>query len=260
MQDVARFQGVLRSLQEFDNIEVLPLVKGLISPTDREHCFIAGYYRMVANSRTLLLFNDMTHFQGIAMVARCMFELSVDIELIDHVADAIEKIYAFSDAERLRSARDVVALASAGKTSDDVSHEKAFIASKGASIDKRCHALWPNTRRVTHWSEMNLRDRAKRLGPPFEEMYETRYAQLSWHTHPGLAGVINLDASVFPVMCGLAFKIAFDSYAAAIRRIVRELKIRNAVEKIDDKLKLAMMLPFTDSPQDAEELRKALLD
>ena len=251
--------AVLRSLKQFDNAEMLPVVKGLLSPTDREHCFVAAYYRTVANVRTLLTFTDPSHFQAVAMSARAMYWLAVDVRLIEIVPDAITKIYAFSDAERLRAARDKVALAKAGKTSDDVTLQEAFIASKGPAIDAQCQKFWSNAKRVTHWSGMGLWDRAKKLGSPFEELYESMYAQLSWDVHPGVAGVLNLDATAFPAKCGLALKIAFDSYAEVLRAVARELKIDTGVEKLDEKINLAMMLPFTEDAQQAAELRDALL-
>ncbi len=46
--------------------------------------------------------------QAIAMVARGLFELAVDMKLIDAVPDAVKKILAFSDVEKLRAARKIV--------------------------------------------------------------------------------------------------------------------------------------------------------
>jgi hypothetical protein len=247
LKDVGRFHTVLKSVHELDNELVLPVIKSLFSPSEREQCFIAAYYRTVANVRTLLTFSDASHFQAIAMLARAMFELDVDVRLIAHDVDAIDKIYAFRDYERLRTARDVVALAGAGKTTDDVSIQKSFIAANETPIDAHCQKLWPKTKRPPHWSLMGLRDRAKRLGAPFEETYETMYAQLSWDVHPGVAGVLNLDENAFPVKCGLALKVAFDSYADLLRAVAQELKIDKGVEKLADKIEVALALPFTEN-------------
>lgn len=94
---VGRYAAALQGLQNLDNGEILPIVKGLLAPTPREECFVAAYYRTVANARTLLELKSPSHFQGIAMLARCMFELAVDVALIDQIPDAITKIYAYTD-------------------------------------------------------------------------------------------------------------------------------------------------------------------
>ena len=127
-REVGRLQAVLASLHDFDNAEMLPVVKSLLAPSDHEQCFVAAYYRTVANVRTLMTFKDASHFQAIAMLARAMFELDVDVRLIPYDGKAIEKIYAFRDYERLRVARDAVALASAGKTTNDVSIQRPSLA------------------------------------------------------------------------------------------------------------------------------------
>lgn len=257
--DIGRFHAVLRSVQEFDNAEILPVVKGLLSPTDREYCFIAAYYRTVANARSILALNNSSHFQAIAMLSRGMFELAVDVRLIDGITDAVAKIYAFSDSERLRAARDVVAFSKGSKSSRDVTDHEAFIASKAASIELHRKALWPKLKAVKHWSGMGLRDRARQLKAPFEEIYESEYSQLSWLVHPGLAGVVGLDVAAFPAMCGLALKVAFEAYAEVLRATAAELKINKAVDKLNEKIQLAMLLPFTDTPEQAQQLGQALL-
>ena len=262
LPDIGRYAAVLHGLQNLDNGEILPIVKGLLAPTPREECFIAGYYRMLANARTLLELNNASHFQGIAMLARCMFELVVDIALIDHVPDAITKIYAYARLERLRGAREKVELRTAGVISDDVTLEEKYMTTNGVPIEAEAQALWPKTKKqrlVSHWSDLGLAARTKKLGEPFNKLYMRMYRQLSWHVHPGLAGVMNMDASAFPAMCGLALEFAFTCYAIALRAVAKELKIDKAVKDIDTKVQLAKMLPFTGGEAQAAALVDAML-
>lgn len=193
MPDVGRYAAALQELQNLDNGEILPIVKGLLAPTPREECFIAAYYRTVANARTLLKLDNPSDFQGIGMLARCMFELAVDVAFIDHVPDAITKIYAYATLERLRAAREKVALQANGVISDDVTLEQQYIATKAAAIETETQTLWPKTKKqrpVSHWSDLGLAARTKQLGEPFSELYQSMYRQLSWHVHPGLAGIM----------------------------------------------------------------------
>lgn len=262
LPEIGRYNAALQGLQNLDNSEILPVVKGVLLATDREECFIAGYYRTVANARSLLALKDASHFQAIAMLARGMFELAVDIALVDHVADAVPKIYAYARLERLRAARQKVQLHAAGIITDDVTIEQTFITKNETAIEAASHLYWPKTKKqrpVAHWSDLGFGARAKLLGAPFHELNERMYRQLSWHVHPGLAGVMNLDAFVFPLMCGLALDLAFTCYAIVLQTIARELKIDKAVADIEKKVQLAKMLPFTENEEQAAKLVAAIL-
>lgn len=262
LPDIDRYDAALQGLQNLDNGEILPVVKGLLALSPREECFVAAYYRTVANARSLLALKDASHFQAIAMLARGMFELAVDVALVDKIPDAVTKIYAYARLERLRAARQKVKLVANGIVTDDVTIEQQFITNNEATIEADSHALWPKTKKqrpVSHWSDLGLGARTKVLGAPFYELNESMYRQLSWQVHPGLAGVMNLDASAFPAMCGLALNLAFTCYASVLQAVAHELKIDKAVADIETKVKLAKMLPFTDDEQQAAQLIAALL-
>src|SRR5437773_1189631 len=105
---VAKFYHAIRVLEEFDCKELRGVVKGMLSQSDREKCYVATYYRAALNVHSLVFLNDPKHFQAIAQLARSLFELAVDMRLLGIVDRAAEKMFAFSDWERLKSAREVV--------------------------------------------------------------------------------------------------------------------------------------------------------
>ena len=78
-ENAGLFHAVLRSLKEFNDIEIKNLIQGLIKPTDRENCFLACYTRAVANVDTLLDMTQVRNVQAIAMLARTMIEIATDI-------------------------------------------------------------------------------------------------------------------------------------------------------------------------------------
>jgi len=104
-----------------------------------------------------------------------------------------------------------------------------------------------------------LASRATLLKSPFDEIYSVNYPQLSWYVHSGLTGIINLQAETFTLLCGIAFKLSAESYQELLRAMIREFKIGKATEKIEERLTGAKILPFTDNPQQAEQLMKELL-
>src|SRR5258708_6699568 len=123
-----RCYTMLKSLNEFDKQEVAGVVRGLLAKTDRDNCFIGNYYRGKAHIETLLSLKSAKNLQAIAMVARGLFELAVDTKLIDAIPDAVKKILAFSDVEKLRAARKIVKYKAANPTAAvDASIHDSFI-------------------------------------------------------------------------------------------------------------------------------------
>lgn len=79
---------MVKSIGEFDQLEVRSVVDTLLSPARREQCFIGIYRRSVANIATLLELESAKHFQTIVMLTRSLFELAVDIRLISVISDS----------------------------------------------------------------------------------------------------------------------------------------------------------------------------
>jgi hypothetical protein len=59
-------------------------------------------------------------------------------------------------------------------------------------------------------------------------------------------------------MAGIAVTIAIKSHAEILRVVSRELKIDVADPDLGKKMDYARMLPFTDSPEQHEQLRREL--
>ena len=108
--DIDRFFTSVKSLNELDKLEVRNLVnKGLIgTPTDRENYFMLNYNRAVLSVELLLTLKYFKDFQVVAMIARSLFEIAVEMWMITKDKDAAEKITAFTEHEKLRSARKIV--------------------------------------------------------------------------------------------------------------------------------------------------------
>lgn len=199
------------------------------------------------------------HFQAINMLARTMFELAVDVRLIDTIQKGSEKMIAFVDVEKLRCARKILKFHAARPiTKVDPAVYSSFVAVEGQRIDALRSALWPPKTKLTHWSGMKLPDRVAQLGAPLDEIYELNYPHLSWQVHSGLTGVVNLKAETFTLMCGQSFMLAADAYQEILLAMIDEFRIEKADDKIKGKLKAARMLPFTDSPDQAKQILAAL--
>jgi hypothetical protein len=255
-----RCYTMLKSLSEFDKLELAGVIRGLLAKTDRDNCFIGNYYRAKAHIETLLSLKSAKDLQTIAMVARGMFELAVDTKLIDAVPDSVKKILAFSDVEKLRAARKIVKYKAANPAAAvDASIHGAFIASEAQRIEAERNVVWPGVKKLTHWSGLDLAQRVALLKAPFEEIYEVEYPELSWYVHSGLTGFVNLKAESFNMLAGKQNKLAGECFIVVLTAIIDEFGIAKADAKKKNKLKLAKMYPFTDNPEERAMVERELL-
>jgi hypothetical protein len=82
---------------------------------------------------------------------------------------------------------------------------------------------------------------------------------LSWQVHSGLTGVVNLQAETFTLICGQGFKLAADSYWEILCTMIEEFRLVRGNRKIQGRMKAAKMMPFTDSPEEAQQLLRELI-
>ena len=264
--NVEQIYTVVKSIREFDKLRVAGILSSIINPSDRENCFLGTYYRTTANIESLLALNNPTHFQAAAMLSRSLFELAVDIKLIDKIPGGWLKMVFFVEIEKLRSARKMIDFArlNPGRTFD-VSLQTEFVAKNAGRIEQNQKTLWPSKKPkaqpsdLKHWSSKDLSQRAALLGDPFDEMYNSQYPRLSWYVHSGLTGVLNLPSEFFPMVHGYALSLCMSCYSQILESVIHEFKIHLADDKIHKTLKYATLLPFTKTPEDEVRLFDELL-
>ena len=260
LENAGRFYEMLKSLHEFDKAEIFGVINTLLSISEEDSCFIGTYYRARGNVETLLEIENAKHFQAVAMLSRALFELAVDIRLLDKTPLGFRKMIVAGEVEKLRCARKIIAFKASNPTANvDTAAYDSFVTNRAQEIERKKGILWPNKQKIEHWSGLNLRERVALLKAPFEQIYEVEYPSLSWYVHPGLTGVVNLKPETFTFICSNGFKLAADAYWEVLHVVIRQYKMDLVDEKIENKMKAARMLPFTDSPNQAEELLQELL-
>ena len=229
-----RFFGSLTSVGKFDEIEVRGVMGGVLHATVRESCFLAIYFRTVANVESLKLLNSDKHFQAISMIARNLFELAIDIVLIGKIPDAILKMTEYPDVEKLKCAKKIVAYKKLHPDIgiDDTIYQQ-FIANHAGRIARQHAALWPSSespgkgRPIKHWSGMDLKKRADMLGSPFDRIYEVNQPQWSWQVHSGITGIANLKKETFTALAGGALNSCGDFYETILSAVIDEFQLHN---------------------------------
>jgi hypothetical protein len=245
----------LTSMMQFDELEIRNVVRGIIAPTDREKCFILIYWRTAAHAMSLSKLNGHHHFQAITMIARSLFELSVDLRLIDIVPDGAEKMIAYVEVEKLRAARKIVRFKEKypGSKVDDSLYQ-SYIASEGKRIEATKARLWPGAKKIDGFSNMNLADRSVLVGLEYEEVYEVEQPRMSWQVHSGLTGVVNLKSETFIYMAGVGMASCIKSYELILNAVIDEFKIEKVDDKIKEKLSVSKLLPWANDPAQAQQL------
>jgi hypothetical protein len=266
---VERFFTVLKSLNEFDQMEVQGVVAGQLSKTAHEERVYGLYLRARANVQSLLSLKQAMDFQAIVMLARNLFELSVDVKLLDVIPNAVEKFEVFAEVEKLRAAEKIVAFKAKHPLSKiDTTIVSAFIAKNKPAIDAKRDSLWPEAKAtkqgakgkaLKHWSGRDLRERTALLGHPFDEVYEAKYPQMSWYTHSaGMTG-FDLKRETYSLLAGVYFELASMCYMVLLTSVIEEFKLAIADDKIKSRMRYAQMMPFTDTDEQLQALERELL-
>ena len=148
--DISQFFASIKSLNELDRLEVRNLVNGGLigAPSNRENYFLLNYNRAVLSIELLLTLTDYKHFQTVANISRSMFEIAVEMWMMQRDNDSPEKITAFIEYEKLRAARKIIkyGLRDSGKAGL-VWIYMDFIRQNGNRIDAEQQRIWPGKKR-----------------------------------------------------------------------------------------------------------------
>jgi hypothetical protein len=155
-----RFFTQVHSLHGFDTLEVHGVITSLLSPTQEESCHVATYLRSRTNVESLLELKTSKHVQAIAMIARALFELAVDLRLLETTPNGWIKMSAHADLEKLGLARKIVVFKNANPDVHiDTAIYQSFIDQESVRIDALRKSVWPKHNNPRHWSGMDLRMR-----------------------------------------------------------------------------------------------------
>jgi len=258
-QDVDRFREYLSNINFVDKQSIRPIVESCINPSLRERILTLNYDRAAINAELLVSMLDTRQFQAISMLARNIFEISVEVKLINLHKDAASKIELFNRIEKLRVAKKLVAYKD--KYPSEAIHAETyrkFISKNESQILTEQAAMWPGTKKVKHWTLKDLSGRADELGGIFRRIYEVSYAEFSWQVHGGTTGVLNVSSSAFAFLAGISYKIAADSYGEILEVLIREFHITTIDEIVRQRIQHAQLYPFAETPEEKEAILAAL--
>ena len=213
---------------------MIPLLRGLMQPNDKEQAIICTYYRMCLVMRAIKALNNVQHFQTVASTVRSLFELWLDIRMLaaDSKGDLVRGYHAFPEIERYRVAEQLTSYANQhpGAIKLDLTPQITFLQNSavtsrvvGSKIKSRAGKLdFPS-----HWSGVkSIRARAAKLG--LEADYVEMYPLLSWYVHSGSTGVAGLSSEALESCFALCHRYAQRMFLDATVECARVTRIREA--------------------------------
>jgi len=254
----ANFEGV-RAAFNYWVFHLRGILQGLLNPPPREQAVMGLLYRAIGYVASIRRLNSAMHVQSIASSTRSLFEVGLDLALLHQTDDSVVRIEAFTRAERYRVAKKLVEYYANRPVPADLSidHQRAMVADPAqlAAIEGLIQLYWGRNRRgdliwPKHWSAFpDARGRARAVGDIWEERYVRHYYMLSWHIHPGLAGVAGLPREIFDAFASLAFQLATAVILDSYEVVGSELHLADAIPQWPDHmyfLQHAMGLALVD--------------
>lgn len=241
----------------FVDEKVNPVLMSQLNPSDSEGAMLGTFYRLHLVMKGVLALNDRQHFQLVVSAMRTTFELLIDLKMLanDPNGSHAMKFAIFPEVERFRVAEKIAEHASkTGAVSAvkimEVGFAKRMVGDKKrrAKVEKKVRTIWgvdknrkPKYPR-NHWSDADLRTRAKSLGAYYEMLYLQLYSFTSWYAHSGAAGYAGIDKDGLGRVFGMATDVSRILYLDAINAIASKFhltKVLNDFQPIMNFLKEA---------------------
>ena len=97
LQKVNVFHMLLADLSNLDSALIHPVITSQLMMSNLEKCLAVTHFRSYQNVATLVALKDVSHYQAHSMLARALFELAVDLELMEREIGSEEKVICFHE-------------------------------------------------------------------------------------------------------------------------------------------------------------------
>lgn len=243
------FLCLVEACDHFATETVNPLLQSL-NGMDQRRAILAGlHYRIQGFCKTVILLKSAAHQQSITSAERSVLELYIDMRLLSEnvLDDGVDRFATFIDVQKLKAARRVVRFFGENPTLDTrpsyAESQRDFIRDWEALTEAKAKILWgKNTAGKPalpeHWSEMNLPDRAARLGKDVELTVIRGYDSRNFAIHTGLAGVMYLEKTHFEMLCALGLQTIGECALEAQKIVGKEFELSKAVANFWDQIGL----------------------
>jgi hypothetical protein len=229
LEEFAQAHKELHRLWRFDSEHLIPKLGPMFASKSGKE-LAALILRTHSNIESLLSFDQVRHFQAVAILTRTILELGIDVRLSRGFQDSADRMSCFSELEHLRVTRRLIRIATEQNLLDTPEIKRmtnAMHNSKDEILAKAAR-LWPkfpDPFKLKHWSGMNLERRALLAGRPFNKIYTLSHIQMSWWNHGGTTGILELTPSTLANDCTRNFSSATELYKTVLQDSIHTLAL-----------------------------------
>jgi hypothetical protein len=218
---VAAFHADLKRLHDFTSQRLLPALDARLKQTEpslKEAALRDTFVRIYLVVGSIIKLNHYKDFHVLASVVRTLFELYLDMHLLDReiVADGFERFREFTGAKKFSTAKSRRNWAMQVKYPFDEkfpARTKYLQQVETQKVAERIQNLWDAEGLPSHWSGLTMPDRAAKLGEEFIEMFILLYDLGNWYTHSGpLDWQLLEDGKNTNTIAGLVYAGAFEMF------------------------------------------------
>ncbi|MGE3979470.1 MAG: hypothetical protein AB7F94_18085, partial [Nitrospira sp.] len=94
-----------------------------------------------------------------------------------------------------------------------------------------------------HWTNINLQERPKALGPEFQRLVNDGYDYRNWLLHSGAAGVNGLSDEVLKALSANALNVVHTVAIGALNLVASEFRIRGTIDNFAARLDELGLIP-----------------
>lgn len=229
---------------DFVQKEIISVLNGQINLSLKEEAIVGTFFRMHALASSLTRLNNKLDFNAIAVIARTLFEVLIDLKLLTNASDeGMARFRAFPKVDRFKKAKALLEFQGANPGVErqsffDPKVRKDFVEAPGKQdeIENDVKALWGITSKGEpswpgHWSHLNFKDRVKSFGAAYEQEYLEIYSLLSWYVHAGTAGYAGFSEQGLEAVYGISLKLSRRMYIEGLIICATIFHLSKAIEK-----------------------------
>ena len=192
------YYRALHESVDFVEQKIIPILSGQLNLSQKEEAILGIFYRVHALASSLTRLNKKIDFNAVAIVARTIFELLLDLKILASPSLSshdLKKFRAYAEFARFRSADKLLKFQALNPGIEENAFfkgdfRKQFVEASGkrTSVESTVVSLWGkdkngNPKWPDHSTGRNIRERANECGPLYEQKYLEIYSLLNWYAH-----------------------------------------------------------------------------
>lgn len=235
IRQVNSFYKDLKKWHDFATQQILPdldkkLRKG--KPTPKDSALRDTFIRMYLVVGSIIKLNHFKDFHVLAGVTRTIFELYIDMHLLDKakIDNGLEKFATFIAAKKFSTAKARKNWAEQNKFPFDEKFPQianCLQEMEGNGMAKIIQQLWNSAKCPNHWSGLLIPDRVLKLGSDFIEEYIRFYDIGNWYVHPGpLDWQVLQDGKFTNIIAGFSYSGAVKMFCGCCKICVNHFNLQ----------------------------------